>query len=146
MEILLQLGANKTVFIQFVLFIITITFLTVYVFNPYFKAYDKRHMMTKGVDQVAFETQDEVKNLEQVYQQRAREINDKLKTIYDQAKNEATNSAARLIDEAKTASFAQTEKALEQINTQKANAEKQAQDISQDISQDIYNKITGANA
>ena len=42
MEILLQLGANKTAFIQFVLFVLSIGFLTIYVYGPYFKAYDER--------------------------------------------------------------------------------------------------------
>lgn len=144
MEILLQLGANQTAFIQFILFIITISFLTVFIFNPYFKAYDKRHALTKGSDLVAFETQDEAKKLEQIYQLRAREINDKVKTIFDQSKNEALSSAGKIIDEAKAETFAETDKARQVIDTQKKNAEQQAQQISKEISEDIYGKITGA--
>lgn len=146
MEILLQLGANQTAFIQFILFVITISFLTVFVFNPYFKAYDKRHALTKGADLVTYETQDEAKKLEQVYQLRAREINDKIKNVFDQAKNEGTSSAGKIIDEAKAETFAETDKAIQQIDSQKKNAEQQLHVISKDISEEIYNKVTGANA
>lgn len=145
MEILLQLGANQTAFIQFILFVISITFLTIFVFNPYFKAFDKRHALTKGSDLVAFETQDEAKKLEQIYQLRAREINEKIKNIFDHAKNEGTNSASKIIDEAKAETFADTDKARQLIDAQKKNAEQQVKEISKDISNEIYNKVTGAS-
>ena len=67
MEILLQLGANETAYIQFFLFIISISFLTIYVYGPYFKANDERLKRTKGADTVAKEASDEAKSLALIF-------------------------------------------------------------------------------
>ena len=111
MEILLQLGANETAFIQFVLFIITISFLTVVVYGPFFKAYDQRVKLTKGAETVAGETQDEAKKLEQIYQVRAREINDKIKTVFDASRKQAADSAVTMLNQVKEVVLVLMEKA-----------------------------------
>lgn len=144
MEILLQLGANKTAFIQFALFIISISFLTVFVYGPFFKAYDKRLQQTKGADQVAFETQEEAKKLESIFQARAREINQKIQSVFDASKAQATESAGIILNTAKSKVTEQTESARKDIGAQKANAEKQVQQISQDVAAELSKKLTGA--
>ena len=97
MEILSQLGANGTAFIQFFIFIVVISFLTIVVYTPFFKAYDQRHKLTKGADQVAFETQDEAKKLTQIYAARAREINEKLNNIFNTSKTDSLKSTAIIL-------------------------------------------------
>lgn len=144
MEILLQLGANKTAFIQFALFIISISFLTVFVYGPFFKAYDKRLQQTKGADQVAFETQEEAKKLESIFQTRAREINQKIQSVFDTSKTQATESAGIILNNAKSKATEQTDIARKDISAQKANAEKQVQQISQDVAAELSKKLTGA--
>ncbi len=144
MEILQQLGANETAFIQFFLFVVTITFLTTVVFNPFFKAYDQRLKQTKGADQVASETQEEAKKIEQVYQSRAREINDKLTSVFSLSKNEATESANRILNEAKATVSAATAKARTEIDAQKLTAQQNSQAIAEDVSSEISKKLTGA--
>ncbi|MBY0553272.1 ATP synthase F0 subunit B [bacterium] len=144
MEILLQLGANKTAFIQFALFIISISFLTVFVYGPFFKAYDKRLQQTKGADQVALETQEEAKKLESIFQTRAREINQKIQSVFDASKTQATESAGIILNTAKSKVTEQTESARKDIGAQKANAEKQVQQISQDVAAELSKKLTGA--
>lgn len=144
MEILLQLGANQTAFIQFFIFIISISFLTVFVYAPYFKAYDQRLKQTKGADQVANETQEEAKKIELIYQARAKEINEKIKNVFDSSKAQATETASAIINEAKTSAADLTEKARKEIGIQKTNAEKEIQNISQEVALEISNKLTGA--
>ncbi len=144
MEILSQLGANQSAFIQFFLFVIAISFLTVVVYNPYFKAYDQRHKLTKGADQVASETQDEAKKLSQVYASRAREINEKLNAIFNTSKAESAKSAGIVIDLAKTAINQTNETARKEIQTQKQNAELQLKDVVQEVSESIVQKMLGA--
>ena len=143
MEILLQLGANETAFMQFVLFVVAISFLTVVVFGPFFKAYDQRHKLTKGAEQVANDAQDEAKKLVQIYQLKAREINDKIKNIFDGSRQEAVQSTSILIDTAKTEVAKTTETALSQIQTQKQNAGQQAKTISLEVSDEITKKLMG---
>lgn len=144
MEILLQLGANQTAFIQFVLFIVAISFLTVVVYNPFFKAYDERLKLTKGADQVANETQDEAKKLEQIYQVRAREINGKIQNIFDSSRKQASESSAMILNQAKEAATQSTEKSRADIASQKQKAEQLAQSISEEVAGEITKKLTGA--
>lgn len=143
MEILLQLGANKTVFIQFVLFIITISFLTTFVYGPYFKAYDQRLKQTRGADQVAAETQAEVKKIEAIYKLRAREINEKIRTVFEFSKKEAGDSGSFVLNQAKAVATEGTEKARKEIALQRAGAEKEMVNISQDLAKDLAKKLTG---
>ena len=143
MEILSQLGANQSAFIQFFLFVLAISFLTVVVYNPYFKAYDQRHKLTKGADQVASETQDEAKKLSQVYASRAREINEKLNAIFNISKAESVKSAVIVVGLAKTAVGQTTETARKEIQTQKQNAELQLKVVVQEVSESIVQKMLG---
>ena len=144
LKILLQLGANETMFIQFGIFVVTITVLTVFVFGPFFKAYDQRLQQTKGADQVANETQDEAKNLEAIYKTKAREINDKIKTIFDDSKNAGAAQVGEIVGAGKAAVGTTTEAARAKINAQKSNAEKEIAQISQDVANEISKKLTGA--
>lgn len=144
MEILLQLGANGTAFIQFGLFIVAISFLTVVVYNPFFKAYDERLKLTKGADQVASETQDEAKKLEQIYQVRAREINSKIQNIFDASRKQASEAGATILAQAKDAATQATEKSRADIATQKQKAEQMVATISEDVASEITKKLTGA--
>ena len=144
MEILLQLGANETAFIQFIIFVVAISFLTVVVYNPYFKAYDERHQLTKGADQVANETQDEAKKLTQIYQAKAREINVKISQVFETSKVDAIKSAAIITDAAKAEVATKVEAATKNIETQKTNAGSQLKNIAQEVSGEIVKKLMGA--
>ena len=144
MQILLQLGANETAFIQFIIFIIVISYLTVFVYGPYYKAWDQRMQQTKGADQVAQETQDEAKKIESVYQIRAREINEKVKSVFDASRKQASESAASILNQAKALVSDLTDKASKDIAAQKQNAAKDIQTISADVANEISKKLTGA--
>jgi len=143
MEILLQLGANKTAFIQFFLFIISIGFLTIYVYGPYFKANDERQKKTKGADSVAKETADEAQNLLLIYQSKAREINNKIKNIFDEKKTEATAITASLLAEAKQQAEKNMSLARIDIENQKNKAQSEVQIMATEISTQLGQKLSG---
>ncbi len=144
MEILLQLGANETAFIQFVLFIITISFLTIVIYGPFYKAYDLRLKLTKGAEQVASETQDEAKKIDQIYQVRAREINEKIKNIFDSSRKQASDSAGIVLTKAKESVAISTDQARAQILLQRQGAEAAAKNISDEVASEITKKLIGA--
>jgi F0F1-type ATP synthase membrane subunit b/b' len=144
MEILLQLGANETAFIQFLLFVITISFLTIVVYNPFFKAYDERLKLTKGADQVANETQDEAKKLELIYQARAREINGKIQSAFDASRKQAAETSTTILTQAKEAATVATEQARAEIANQKQKAEQLVKIVSEEVASEITKKLTGA--
>lgn len=143
MEILLQLGANETAFIQFVLFVLSIGFLTIYVYGPYFKAYDERLKRTKGADTVAKEAADEAKSLALIFQTKARETNDKIKNIFDQKRTEAGKLTADILSDAKTAAEKNTAAARADIDAQKQNAQANIQTLSAEISAQLKQKFEG---
>lgn len=144
LKILLQLGANSTIFVQFFIFIVAIFFLTVFVYGPFFKAYDKRMEQTKGADQVAYETQDEAKKLDLIYKNKAREINEKIKAIFEESRKVGTDKAAEILTAAKAEVQAQTEKARTQVEAQKNGAQKEIAVVSADVANEISKKLSGA--
>ena len=143
MEILLQLGANKTAFIQFVLFVVSIGFLTLYVYGPYFKAYDERLKRTKGADTVAKEAADEAKNLALIFQTKARETNEKIKSVFDHKKNEAGLLSAEILSAAKTTAEKNIAAARVDIENQKTKAQVDVQSLASEISAQLKQKFEG---
>ena len=143
MQILSQLGANYTAFIQFIIFIIAITFLTIYVFNPYFKAYDERMKRTKGADAVAAETATDAKNMALIYQSKAREISDKIKTVFDKKRTEAGQAGSEILNRAKAEAEKLTTSARNEIQLQKNQAQGQIKTLTTEISEQLKQKFEG---
>lgn len=146
MEILQQLGANQSAILQFFIFAISIAFLTIVVFNPYFKAYDQRLQKTKGAESVAKETIEETKNLNLIFQSKAREVNDKIKSIYSTENEEAKKTTEVLIKDAKNISAQTLEKSRKEISEQISQSANQVKTISQDIAQQLTQKLESSEA
>ncbi len=143
MEILQQLGANQSAFIQFFIFAAVIAFLTVYVFNPFFKAYDQRLQKTKGVESVAKDTIEETKNLNLIFQTKARESNDKLRNIYDTEKNTAQKNSDEIIKTAKKEADQIISNSREEITNQISQSKTQVAALSQEIATQLSQKFKG---
>lgn len=141
MQILLQLGANYTAYIQIVIFIVAITFLTTVVYGPYFKAADKRFQKTKGADAVAKDAAAEAKNLQLVYQTKAREVNNKIRDIYDAEKNKALKQSAEIISQSKIQADAAAARARKNIEDQMVAANSEIAKISNEIAQSLTTKF-----
>lgn len=140
-QILVQLHANYTVYFQLVIFIVAISFLTIVVYSPYFKAADKRFQKTKGADAVAKDAAAEAKNLQLVYQTKAREVNNKIRDIYDAEKNKALKKSADILAQAKIQADEAATKARKNIDDQLKAADAEIAKISQDIAQTLTNKF-----
>ena len=144
LQILTQLGANYTAFIQFGIFIVSITFLTVVVYGPYFRAYDERVKLTKGSDQIAEETENEARKMAVIFQTRAREINQKIQNVFDSSKAQAQETATTILNQSKAGATEVADRARADIGVQKSKAEKEISAISQEVAAEITRKITGA--
>ena len=140
-QILLQLGANQTVYIQIVIFVLAITFLTAVVFNPFFKAADQRHKRTKGADAVAKDAAIEAKNLASVYQTKAREINNKIRDIFDGKKSEALKKSAEILSQSKSKAELLTNDSRKNIEQQLKAADAEIDKISIDIAGTLKEKF-----
>jgi len=104
MSILIQLGANHTLFIQFAIFVFTVSFLTIYVFGPYFKARDQRLEKTKGGEELAQEASKKAQTVKQTYETEARSLTAQIKAIFDAEKNQAQQEADVILSKAKSES------------------------------------------
>ena len=143
MEILLQLGANKTAFVQFFIFAISITILTIFVFGPYFNANDQRLQNTEGAEDITKNTIEKSKKLNLVYQTKARAINDQIKAVFDTEKLQAMKTSEDLIKSAKAESESMLNKARTEIDNNKKQAKQQVVTLSHEISEQLFKKFEG---
>jgi F-type H+-transporting ATPase subunit b len=90
MDILGQLGINTTAVIQFVLFAITLIFLSKLVFGPYAHALEERQKRTKGGEDLAVEFHQKALGLQTEYEEKLRRLNGEIKNILDAARMGAT--------------------------------------------------------
>jgi F-type H+-transporting ATPase subunit b len=138
---LTQLHGDYTAYFQFALFVVAITFLTTVVYNPYFKAADKRFQKTKGADAVAKDAAAEAKNLQLVYQTKAREVNNKIRDIFDAEKNKALKKSADILSQAKIQADQTATAARKNIDDQLRAADAEVAKISADIAQTLTQKF-----
>ncbi len=101
MEILQQIGVNKTALIQFVIFAIAILFLTKVVFSSYAQALDERENRTKGGEDLAVEFKKKALELQGEYEVKAREVANEIKGIFDAQKAEASSSYEGIVNTAR---------------------------------------------
>lgn len=143
MQILQQLGANQSAIIQFFIFAISIAFLTVFVFNPFFKAYDERLEKTKGVENVAKDTIEETKNLNLIFQSKARESNDKIRNIYDTERSAAQKKSEDILKTAKADADKILVSSRSEIASQVSQSKSQVASLSQEIATQLTQKFEG---
>lgn len=143
MAILQQLGANYTAYYQFVLFIIAISFLTFYVFAPYYQAFDKRLEKTKGGEELAQEYSKKTIEATKEYEQEARLINSKIKSIYDEQRSEAQKLTEKTIQQARQEAQQLIEGQRQSLadNIQRVSLELKT--LTGDIAKSIKEKLVG---
>lgn len=100
LDILMALGVNKTVFAQFVIFIIVFAFLKYFIFSPYLAAYEERRRRTVGSAGVAKELQEEISRLEADYSKSARSLNDQIRVAFDEKRSLAQKESQQVISAA----------------------------------------------
>lgn len=118
MDIFGQLGINTTAAFQFVLFAISLLFLSKYVFAPYAHALEERQRRTKGGEDLALEFQNKSVELHSEYETKARELNGEIKGIVDEAKSQANKEYEALVTKAR----AEAEKLVHENRTKISSA------------------------
>jgi F-type H+-transporting ATPase subunit b len=101
MNILGQLGINSTAAIQFILFAISILFLTKAIFSPYLSALEERKKRTKGGEDLALEILAQSKHLQKEYETKLRGLNDQIKSTVESAKTLADKDYREALSSAK---------------------------------------------
>ena len=96
MNIIAALGINATLWLQLGIFLVVYGFLRKVVFSPYFKAYESRQGQTQGNQEHAEKLFSQTRELQTLYQRKARSLNADIKTIYDKARLEAAREQEKL--------------------------------------------------
>ncbi len=97
LDILIALGVNKTVFAQFVIFIVAFIFLKYFIFSPYLAAYEERRRRTVGIVGAGKELQQEIETLEAKFTKEARSLNDQIKVVFDEKRTLAQKESVVII-------------------------------------------------
>jgi len=118
-----QLGFNWTFYIQFVIFIFTISFLSIYVFGPYSKAVEDREKQTKGSEADAVEMDRKSAAIYSEYEIRARQVHGSIQEVYKEARSQAAQEQEKLISAARAEAEKVAEESRGKINAAIRSAE-----------------------
>lgn len=143
MQMLEALGVNASVGIQFVFFLITYIILSNVLFKPYFKAFLTRGEKTVGNTESAEKLLAESRDLEAEYEQKAREINSKVRGIYEQSRQQALREQEKYMAEARLRAKQIIEDNKQKVQTEVARAQKEVGAEVVQVSQAMATKLLG---
>jgi F-type H+-transporting ATPase subunit b len=139
-----QLGFNWTFFIQFGLFIFTISFLALYVFKPYNEASKSREQQTKGSEEIATDLEKKSLELYTQYEKKAREVNFQIQDVYRLARQQVATENEKVISNARleaTRVIEENRKKIKEIVTSvKASLRTEIPQIVQALTQKLLGK------
>jgi F0F1-type ATP synthase membrane subunit b/b' len=97
MEILNQLGINNSVWIQFVLFVVSLFLLQKLVFEAFAEAAFAREEKTQGSQEKTEQTYKKIQELSEKYELEARALSQQIKAQFDQARQESQQKIDTLV-------------------------------------------------
>jgi F0F1-type ATP synthase membrane subunit b/b' len=139
-----SLGANSTIVVQLGIFLVVFMFVLHVGAKPYFKAFEERQKRTQGNEKHAEQLVAQSRELEAMFQRKARGLNLDIKAIYDKERAEAQKEHERIIVEAKDKAKTILDKArgtiLEQYNKAREELFKEAPAVGHSIAERLINK------
>ena len=118
-----QLGVNSTIFIQFVVFVGIISFLSLYVFKPYAQAVEGREKQTKGSEDEALDMDKKSAELYSQYEAKAREVHGSIQEIYKNARAQAQQEYEKAVQQARGDSDRYLNETRQKVRTAVASAQ-----------------------
>jgi F0F1-type ATP synthase membrane subunit b/b' len=139
-----SLGANNTIWIQLGIFLVVFLFVLNVGMKPYFKAFEERQRRTQGSEKQAEQMVAQSRELEAMFQRKARGLNLDIKSIYDKQRLEAQKEHERILLEAKDKAKAILDRARgtiqEQYNKAREELFKEAPAVGRSIAERLVNK------
>lgn len=140
-NLIAALGLDSTVWIQLGIALFMFVYLITFVFKPYYSAFTERESRTTGNHEKAEQVYAQTRELEALYQRKARSMNADIKELFDKARGEAAREQERIQSEARSKAKASIDKAKEkiqgEINKAREDLIKQAPDLSRAISEKL---------
>lgn len=141
LQICKQIGINQTAFIQFAIFILTITFLRYVVFGPYTQAMSERKHRTKGGEDLAVEIHKKAGELHAEYELKAKEINSQINEIYDHSRTRAMKDYETIVQSARNEANELIEKNRNQLQDKIRSTAEQLKSQTSAVALVITNKL-----
>ena len=138
-----QLGFNWTFFIQFGLFIFTISFLALYVFKPYNEASKSREDQTKGSEDLATDLEKKSVELYTQYEKKARDVNSQIQDVYKLARQQVAIENEKVITSARQEATKVIEENRNKIKENVATVQAALQNEIPQIVQALTHKLLG---
>jgi F0F1-type ATP synthase membrane subunit b/b' len=143
MQVFSTLGLNVTIWYQFVIFLVAFVLLYKMTFLPYMKAFNSRRGLTEGNEDIAVKLNEQTKEVTTHFENKARQLNDKIKEIFDKAKLESDHEYDQVVSAAKKEAEIVAQKSEQNL----ANQINQAKSIlikdSEEVSKIIRSKMLG---
>jgi F0F1-type ATP synthase membrane subunit b/b' len=142
--IITALGIDSTLFVQLGVFALVFLVLKYVAFDAYFAAFTERQKRTEGNQIHADKLLAQTRELETLYQRKARELNADVKAIFDRARLEATLEQEKIFSEAREKSKATVDRAREhiqgEINRAREDLLKEAPVLARSIAERLMNQ------
>lgn len=141
MDIFGQLGINTTAAYQFVIYSITLLFLSKVVFGPYAQALNERQKRTKGGEDLAVEFHAKATELQSEYETKTRDLAGQIKSIVDTQKSMASKESELIIARAKEESEQQIQKNRDVVTAAVKTAESELKNQTSAVATTITAKL-----
>ena len=141
LSIISSIGINETLFIHLGMYLFAFVVLYVLVFNPYYRFSEQRRTLTSGSFESVEKMEKQIRKNEEIYQTRARQINEEISLIFRDQRNEAHRESDKIVSEAQDHSKDLAQQSKQQLVSQMHQAQEQIGVISKDVSVAIVQRI-----
>ena len=143
MEILKSLGVDGTIWMHLVCFLVSYIALTQLILKPYQAALLEREKRTVGNEEAAAQILEETTDLQSRYEEKARDVNSKIKAFYDQSRTEATKEYDRMMEAARTEANQLLEASRSEITSEVQQAKRTLANDVPAVASAIASKLAG---
>ncbi len=141
MDMLVQLGVNKTYFIQLAIFIFSLFILSQHVFKDFAELLEKREKQTKGSEDIALEEQQKSADLHRNYEEKARAVSGGIKTIFDSYREEANAEFEKIVSKARGESSKLVEESRHRLSVEIGDAAKKLKEEAPLVAQAMTSRL-----
>lgn len=143
MDILAQLGIDKTVFHQLGLFLVSYFFLSKFLFQPYLRNLEYRRKNTGGSIEEAGELEAQAAVAAEKFRNELSAQNQELQAAYQKIKGEGQATQEKLLTDAREKASNLLKKNRQQIETEMAEAQKSLKKDIPEISSLVAGRVLG---
>lgn len=134
LSIITSIGINETLFIHLGMYLGAFIVLYFLVFSPYYQLSEQRRILTSGSLESVEKMEEQIRKSEEIYQTRARQINEEISLIFKDRKKEAYKESDKIVLEAQTRSRDMAQQAKHRLVLQIQETQKQMEGVSKEVS------------